>query len=326
MRAIRQTAFGGPEVLVLEEVPDLVPGPGQVRIDVQAAGVHLVDATIRSGESGGPFPLPELPMTPGREVAGTVDDVGDGVDPSWRGRSVVAHLGQANGGYASQALAPLAALIPLDKGVDPAEAVAMVGTGRTALGILEEAAVTPDDVVVVTAAAGGLGSLLVQAAVRSGATVVGAAGGPDKVAVVRSLGADVAVDYARVGWDAEVSSALGDSRVSVALDGVGGEIGRRSFELIAPGGRMVLYGFSSGAVMPLDATDLFARGVAVTAAIGPRMFARPGGIQALATEAVARLANDEWRPVVDHFALGEAAEAHRALVGRRTTGKVVLVP
>jgi NADPH:quinone reductase len=326
MRAIRQTAFGGPEVLVLREVPDLVAGPGVVRIDVRAAGVHLVDATIRSGRSGGPFPLPDLPMTPGREVAGTIDAVGDDVDPSWRGRSVVTHLGQANGGYASQAPAPVAGLIPLDEGVDPAEAVAMVGTGRTALGVLEEAALAPDDVVVVTAAAGGLGSLLVQAADRAGATVVGVAGGPEKVAVVRSLGADVAVDYRREGWDAEIVSALDHRRVSVVLDGVGGEIGRRSFELIAPGGRMVLFGFSSGAVMPLDATDLFARGVAITAAIGPRMFARPGGIQALAEEAVARLARGHWRPVVDRFPLGDAAEAHRALVGRRTTGKVVLIP
>src|SRR5687767_6893 len=117
MRAIVQRRFGGPEELVLEERPDLEPAPGQVRISVAAAGVHLLDTTIRSGESGGPFPLPELPMVPGREVAGTVDAVGDGVDRSWRGRQVVAHLGQASGGYASQAVAPVEALIGIPEGV-----------------------------------------------------------------------------------------------------------------------------------------------------------------------------------------------------------------
>ncbi len=195
MHAIRQHDFGGPDTLVLEEVPDLDPGEGQVRIAVEAAGVHLVDTTIRSGESGGPFPLPDLPMTPGREVAGRVDRIGSGVDPVWAGRRVVAHLGQASGGYAEQALAPVTALHALPDHVTAPAAVAMIGTGRTAMGILEVADLTADDVVLVTAAAGGLGSLLVQAAHGAGAVAVGLAGGPAKVDLVRDLGADVAVDY-----------------------------------------------------------------------------------------------------------------------------------
>lgn len=92
MRAIVQRSFGGPETLVVEEVPDLRPGPGQVRIAVAAAGVHLLDTTIREGRDGGPFPLPGLPMTPGREVAGVVDETGPDIDPTWLGRAVVAHL------------------------------------------------------------------------------------------------------------------------------------------------------------------------------------------------------------------------------------------
>ena len=138
-------------------------------------------------------------MTPGREVAGTVDAVGDGVDERWLGRPVVAHLGMASGGYAEQAIVPVDALIELRDGTDPTAAVAMVGTGRTALAVLEEAAVTADDVVVVTGAAGGLGALLVQAAHAAGARVVGLAGGDEKLALVRSLGADLAVDYRRDG-------------------------------------------------------------------------------------------------------------------------------
>src|ERR687888_2660669 len=100
MHAIRQHSFGPPSILVYEPVDDPVTGADQVRIAVTAAGVHLLDTTIRAGVSGGPFPLPSLPMTPGREVAGVVDEVGSAVDPVWLGRRVVAHLGQASGGDA----------------------------------------------------------------------------------------------------------------------------------------------------------------------------------------------------------------------------------
>jgi NADPH2:quinone reductase len=321
MKAIEQHRFGGPEVLELHELPDPEPPPGHVRIRVAAAGVHLLDTVLREGQTG-PFGVMELPAVPGREVAGVVDLLGPDVEPSWTGRHVVAHLGAASGGYAELAVGPVEALIPLGEGVDPAEAVAMVGTGRTALGILEEAAITADDVVLVTAAAGGLGTLLVQAAKAAGATVIGAAGGPAKVELVRSLGADVAVDYLSPAW----GEPLAEAGVTVALDGVGGSIGRTALELVQPGGRIVLFGHSSGEHVPLDASDLFTRGIAVTAAIGPRLFARPGGIAALSRAAVARLAEGSWRPVVDRFPLADAATAHRALVERRTTGKVVLVP
>jgi NADPH2:quinone reductase len=324
MRAIRQHRFGGPEVLRLEELPDLSPGTGQVRVAVAAAGVHLLDTTIRAGTAGGPFPLPDLPMTPGREVAGVVDDVGAGVDHTWLGRPVTAHLGAASGGYATQTLVAVEALIPLAEGTDPAAAVAMVGTGRTALGILDEARLGASDLVVVTAAAGGLGTLLVQAAADAGATVVGTAGGPDKVALVESLGADVAVDHRQPAWSDEVRARLDGSAATVALDGVGGAVGRAAFELIAPGGRLVMFGYSAGHPTALTAEDLFTRGVAVTAAVGPRMLARPGGIKGLAQEAVARLAAGAWRPIVQRFPLADAAAAHRALTGRTTTGKVVL--
>src|SRR5689334_25327713 len=116
MKAIRQHEFGGPGTLRLEEVADPVPGPGRVRIAVAAAGVHLLDTALRAGRGGGPFPLPALPMTPGREVAGTVDAVGTGVDDAWRGRAVVAHLGQASGGYARLAVADVTALHPVPDG------------------------------------------------------------------------------------------------------------------------------------------------------------------------------------------------------------------
>lgn len=310
---------------MVEEVPDLVPEAGQARIAVQAAGVHLLDTMLREGGTG-PFGVSELPMTPGREAAGTVDMVADDVDRTWIGRRVVVHLGAESGGYASQAVAPVGNMIPLSDGLDAANAVAMVGTGRTALGILEEAALDADDVVLVTAAAGGLGTLLVQAAAAVGCTVVGAAGGDSKLDLARSMGASIVADYLEDDWSDTVRTALGERRITVTLDGVGGTIGRTAFELIEPGGRMVLFGYTAGTPMPLETADLFARGVAVSAAIGPRLFARPGGIQRLAELAIERLEAGAWSPVVDRFPLADAADAHRALSDRRTTGKVVLIP
>jgi NADPH2:quinone reductase len=327
MHAIRLHAFGPAENLRYEEVLDPEPGPGQVRIAVAAAGVHLVDTTIRSGEARGPFPLPDLPAVPGREVAGAVDAVGDGVDPSWIGRRVVAHLGIASGGYAELALCAVESLHVLADGVDPAAAVAMIGTGRTTLAILEVAAIQPDDVVVITSAAGGIGTLAVQAALSSGASVVALAGGAEKVERVRALGAHVAVDYDRPDWVATVREVLGDRTGTVALDGVGGAAGRGAFELLGPGGRLVLFGWSSGKPVSFEVTELFERSLSVSAAIGPRIFQRPGGMRSLEIAALAALAEGRLVPVVGPpFRLADAAAAHRAMETRATYGKTVLIP
>src|SRR4051812_38340958 len=138
MRAVTQHEFGGPDVLRVEEVHDPQPAAGQVLVTVEAAGVHLVDTILRRGEIGGPFTLPELPAIPGREVAGTVD----AGDPEWIGRRVVAHLGIGShrGGYAERAVVDVGSLHELADGVDAASAVAMVGTGRTAMAVLDDAA------------------------------------------------------------------------------------------------------------------------------------------------------------------------------------------
>jgi NADPH2:quinone reductase len=326
MHAIRQHEFGPPETLIYDEVPDPVPADGQVRIAVEAAGVHLLDTTIRKGESGGPFPLPDLPMTPGREVAGRVDALGPGVDDHWLGRRVVAHLGMASGGYAELALAPVGALHELPDDLAADAAVAMIGTGRTTMGILEVAQATPDDVVLVTAAAGGIGSLLVQAAHNVGAVVVGVAGGPDKVERARKLGADVGVDYREPAWPEAVREALDGRDVTLALDGVGGEIGRGALELLGPGGRIVMFGWSSGKPLELSTGDLYARGITASAAVGPRIMQRPGGMRDLETQALAEAAAGRLVPSVARFALADAAQAHAALEGRETAGKTVLLP
>jgi len=318
--------FGPAENLVVDEVPDPEPGPDQVRVRVEAAGVHVLDTVIRSGADGGPFPLPDLPTVPGREVAGVVDAVGDGVDPAWVGRRVVAHLGMASGGYAEAALAPVTSLHTVPSGMGPEEAVAMIGTGRTTFGILEAAELRPSDVVLVTAAAGGLGSLLVQAARRTGAMVVGVAGGPHKVQVVRDLDADLALDYERPGWEERVRQALDGREVSVVLLAVGDDLGRGALSLLGDGGRVVAYGWSGGEPVHLT-HDQLARGMVEIGDLGRRIMGRPGGMRDLEELALGAAGWHEVHPLVGQvFRLEEAAAAHRAVEGRDTVGKTVLRP
>ncbi|MFJ3162382.1 zinc-binding dehydrogenase [Streptomyces kanasensis] len=332
MRAIRLHAFGPAENLVLEELPDPVPGPGQVRVAVAAAGVHLLDTALREGMTG-PFPAPaELPTVPGREVAGRVDAVGEGTDPAWLGRRVVAHLGTAPGGYAERAVVDAARLHVIPARLDEAEAVAMIGTGRTTMGIVQFTDLTPDDVVVVPAAAGGIGTLLVQYAKNAGAVVIGLAGGPAKVARVRANGADAAVDYTRPDWPSEVRAFLGDRRATVLYDSVGGDTGRTAVDLLGGGGRHIVFGWSGQGLHdggPLTFTDgeLADRGITSQQVLGRVMLDRAGGdVRTLETRALTEAATGRLRPAVQRFPLAAAAEAHRALETRRTTGKVVLVP
>jgi len=319
MHAIRQHEFGPPDVLRLEELPDPEPGTGRVRIAVAAAGVHLLDTSIRAGASGGPFPLPDLPMTPGREVAGVVDAVGEGVDPAWLGRRAVAHLGQASGGYATRAVREVAAVHEVPSALALPAAVAMIGTGRTALGVLDAAPPRPGDTVLILGAAGGLGALLVQAAKAAGATVVGAAGGRSKVWHVGELGADVAVDYDEPGW----AQAAGPA--TLVLDGVGGERGLAALGLLRDGGRIAVFGWSSGAPTALDEAELERRGITSVPILGARMMERPGGLRGLEEAALARAAAGGWSPLLNApYTLAEAARAHAALERRGTVGKVVL--
>ncbi|MER6274709.1 zinc-binding dehydrogenase [Streptomyces sp900105245] len=323
MHAVRLHAFGPAENLIHEEVADPVPGPGQVRVAVAAAGVHLLDAALREGHPG-PLPAPPvLPTVPGREIAGTVDALGAGTDAGWLGRRVVAHLGTVPGGYAELAVTAADRLHEIPEGLDPAAAVAMIGTGRTALGITGFAEPGPDDVVVVPAAAGGIGTLLVQYAKNAGATVVGLAGGADKTARVHANGADLAVDYTAPGWPAEVRARLAGRPATLVYDGVGGTVAEEAVALLGPGGRHLLFGWSAEGVGT-------GRGHVVDglteSVLGPRMLRRAGGLRALERRALDEAARGRLRPAVTRFPLAEAAAAHRALENRRTTGKVVLEP
>lgn len=330
MNAVRLHAFGPAENLSYEPTPLPVPAPGQLRIAVTAAGVHLLDTSLRRGVQGPPAPLPELPTIPGREVAGTVDALGPGTDPAWLGRTVVVHLGFTPGGYAEYAVADATRVHPVPPGLDTAEAVAMIGTGRTTLGILQFADLGPGSVALVPAAAGGIGTLLVQYAKNAGATVIALAGGPDKTALAAAAGADLALDYTRPDWADAVRTHHPDG-ATVLFDSVGGTIARTALDLLADGGQHLVFGWSGGPIPLTDAdrTALEARSVTTLNVLGPAMLQRAGGddpLRLLETRALAEAASGRLRPALRRYPLSEAATAHRDLENRATTGKVILEP
>jgi NADPH2:quinone reductase len=325
MHAVVLHAFGPAENLRYETVPDPVPGPGQVRIAVKAAGVHLVETMMRSGLVSQTLPpLPELPSIFGGEVAGTVESVGAGVDPGWIGREVVTSAGTP-GGYAELAVAELASVHRLPDALGPEAAVAMVVTGVTALQLLDVAKLTSRDVVLVTSAAGGIGRLLVQHARGLDAKVIGAAGGPTKVAAVRRLGADIAVDYNEPSWEKALTEKLGGRAVTVVLDGVGGDKARAAFELIADGGRYLTIGNASQQDFRPDPDRLTERGITAIDAL-MLLIGRPQERPRFEALALAAAGAGRLVPSVQTFPLSQAAAAHAALETRATTGKVVLIP
>ncbi|MFK0022911.1 zinc-binding dehydrogenase [Streptomyces sp. NPDC090798] len=326
MHAIRLHSFGPAENLTYEKTEDPEPGPGQVRIAVAAAGVHLLDAALRAGARGpAPAPTP-LPTIPGREVAGTVESLGAGVEGHWLGRPVVAHLGFAPGGYAELAVTDVDRLHEIPGNLDFAQAVAMIGTGRTTMGILRFAELGPGSVALIPAAAGGIGTLLVQYARHTGATVIGLAGGPEKVARVHENGADLAVDYKDADWPDRVRAHLGGKPVTVVFDGVGGDVARAAVGLLGPGGRHLVFGWSGEGIR--SGGPLLVEGVSEQV-LGPVMLRGAGGpdpVRTLELRALAEAAAGRLTPAVTRFPLAAAAAAHRALETRATLGKVVLEP
>ncbi|MFD3958631.1 MULTISPECIES: zinc-binding dehydrogenase [Streptomyces] len=333
MHAVRLHAFGPAENLTYERIEDPVPGPGQVRIAVEAAGVHLLDTALREGQTG-PYPAPaELPTVPGREVAGTVESVGEGTDPGWLGKRVVAHIGMAPGGYAELTVTEADKLHEVPGTLGAAEAVAMIGTGRTTLGILGFTDLGPDSVAVVTAAAGGIGTLLVQYAKNAGATVIALAGGPAKAARAEANGADLALDYTLPDWPDRARAFLDTHGLwaTVVFDSVGGATARSAVGLLGRGGQHIVYGWSGeglhdGRPLTFTPEELAERGITSGSVLGPRMIERGGGLRALETRALAEAAAGRLRPAVQRYPLAEAAAAHRALETRGTVGKVVLEP
>ena len=305
MRAIRFYEHGSPDVLRVAEVPKPDASPGQVSIEVTAAAVHFADILVRRGGPG--MPAVPLPFVPGFTVTGIA-----------AGRRVVAAV--ASGGYAERAAAAADAVVPIPDGLDDATALAAFGHGGAALGIVEAAGLRAGETVLITAAAGGVGNLMVQLAARAGASVIGAVGGPDKLAAVPS----VAVDYARDDWPDRVRELAPDG-VHAVLDTVGGPIAETAFGLLTPRtGRIVLAGLSGGAAPRLDSAAVLARGITVTGFASVLDGARERS--ARARHALDLAAAGELRPIAGAAVpLDAAAGLHRAVEARQTTGTSVLV-
>ncbi|MFI1400100.1 zinc-binding dehydrogenase [Streptomyces sp. NPDC020681] len=335
MRVAQVKEFGGPEALVTAEVPDPVAGPGSVVVDIAAIDTIFVETQIRAGAFSEHFPA-RTPYVPGGGIAGTVRAVGDGVDAAWTGRRVITSLG-FGGGYAEQAVAPAAKLVPVPDGLPLEVAAALVHDGVTAGALLESTGLGAGDQVLILGASGGMGTLLVQLAKAAGAKVVGVARGERKASLVRELGADAVVDAAAgtaVGtagdvsgddWTVRVRTALGPAGADVVLDGVGGEVGLAAFPLTADGGRFSAHGAPTGGFAPVDPSDAARRGIKLLGIADVQLSDEE--YVRLAARALEVAASGSLRPVIGAtFPLERAAEAHRAIEGRELVGKVLLRP
>ena len=320
MRAVRVDGFGEPDVLVLRDVDDPVPGAGQVLVDVRLAGVAYGDVIVRSGL----YPLP-LPWIPGLEVAGEVVAVGPDADESLLGKTVVATTAGQAGGYAERAVATAAYTFPVPDGLALDTALVVFQAGALARGLLSAMRLEAGDTVLITAAAGRVGSLLVQWAKAAGATVIGAASRA-KLYAVTGFGADHAVDYGASGWAEHVRELTGGRGATLVLDAVGGSVAASAFAATADGvGRIGLYGYASGSWPALDIQAIARRGLTLCGPLGMVIRKSDAEQRDDAEQALAAAACGGLRPRIHgRFPLEQAACAHRELEARRSVGAVVL--
>jgi NADPH:quinone reductase len=298
------TRFGGPEVLVPSEAPDPAAGPGEVVIDVAAADVLWVETMIRQGGGGEYFDV-TTPYVPGGAVAGRVRTVGDGVDPDWLGREVVAHTGQ-RGGYAEQVIVPAEGLSTVPAGLGLREAAALLHDGPTALALFEGTQIGRGDAVLVVGASGGLGIVSVQLARARGARVVAVARGARKLARIRELGVNAVIDSEAPDWVEQARVALGGEGADVILDNVGGRVGEAAF----------------AAIDPAEAAH---RGVTVRGVADVQLTG--ADLKRLTEQALAEAAAGRIKPVIGQtFPLAQAADAHTAIERRAVFGKTLLFP
>ncbi|MFF3357098.1 zinc-binding dehydrogenase [Streptomyces sp. NPDC002917] len=323
MRVALVRELGGPAVLVPAEMPDPVPGAGEVVIDVSHVDTLFVETQIRSGAFSDYFPV-RPPYVPGGGIAGTVRMVGEGGDAGWAGRRVIAFVG-FTGGYAEQATASADHLVPVPDGLGLREAAALAHDGVTAAALMEATAPGPGERVLILGASGGMGTLLVQLTHAAGAHVVAVARGDRKTALVRELGADDVIDGADAGWVEQARTALAAAGgpADVVLDGVGGAMGAAAFTLTADGGRFSAHGAPTGGFAPIDPQEAARRGITLRG-IGDVQLTDAEYVR-LAGHALGEAAAGRLRPVIGHvYPLEQAAEAHTAIEERGLLGKVLL--
>ncbi|HXN56690.1 MAG TPA: quinone oxidoreductase [Myxococcales bacterium] len=322
MRAIRAEKQGGPEVMQLVDVATPKPGAGQVLIRVEAAGVNFIDIYQRSGV----YVVP-LPLSMGLEGAGTIEELGGGVEGLKTGMRVAwAHV---QGSYATHLVAPAEKLVAVPEGVSPQLAAAIMLQGSTAHYLVNDTfPLQAGQTCLVHAAAGGVGLILCQLAKKKGARIIGTVGNEEKAALARGAGADELVIYARQDFEAEARRITGGKGVDVVYDSVGKDTWERSLRSLRPRGMMVLFGQSSGAVPPINPQLLNQH--------GSLFFTRPSLVHYTATRAeLLGRATALFGLIRDGklsvrigatVPLAQAAQAHEMLAARKTTGKVLLQP
>jgi NADPH:quinone reductase-like Zn-dependent oxidoreductase len=332
MRAVVITRHGGPKVLEVQERPDPIPRPGEVRIDVAAAGVNFADVMARMGL----YPdAPKPPCVIGYEVAGTVLELGEGVRGLTPGQRVVA--GTKFGGYASQVAVPAGDVVPLPDALSFEQGAAIPVNYATAwAGLIGYGALQPGERVLIHSAGGGVGIAAMQIAKRGGAEIYGTAS-PGKHERIRELGCDRPLDYTKAGWDRDLPG------FDVILDAIAGRSFRRSYSLLRPGGRLVAFGASAlvtgqrrnlvGAVrtiVRMPRFNLIKQMSESKAVIGLNMLTLwkdRGTLEPWIAPLREMLDDGTIQPIVAaDFSFEEAGAAHTMIAERRNVGKVVLVP
>jgi len=322
MKAIRVHAPGGPEALRYEEIERPVPGPGQVLVKIEAAGLNFIDVYQRNGH----YKVP-VPFTLGQEAAGTVAAVGVGVAEPKVGDRVA--YPTVLGAYAEYAVVPADRVVRLPDGVSAKQGAAAMLQGLTAHYLATSTyPLKPEDACLVHAAAGGVGLLLCQIAKLRGGRVLGTVSTREKAALARGAGADEVILYTEQDFETEVKRLTSGAGLQVIYDSVGKTTFEKSLNCLAPRGIMVLYGQSSGPVGLFDPQVLNQKGsLFLTRPTIVHYIATRAELLARAGEVLGWIKSGRLKVRIDReLPLAQAAEAHRLLEGRQTTGKVLLIP
>src|ERR1700704_455927 len=322
MKAVRVHTPGGPDALRLDDVPEPTPGPGQAVVKIAAAGVNFIDVYFRTGAYKAP-----LPLTPGVEGAGTVTAVGPGVSGVKVGDRV-AWTGVI-GSYAQMLAVPSDRLVTLPDKLTFKDGAAAMLQGLTAHYLVTSTwPLKKGETALVQAAAGGMGLLLCQMAKMRGATVIGTVSTEEKAALAKAAGADHVILYTKQDFEPEVKRITGGRGVDVVYDGVGATTFDKGLSCLRPRGYMILFGAASGPVPPLDLQVLNVRGSLFLQrpSLNHHIAAREELLQR-AGEVLGWIKDGKIKLRIEHqFPLAQAAEAHKALEGRKTTGKILLIP
>jgi NADPH:quinone reductase len=322
MKAVRVHNYGGPEVLTLENIPVPEPKPGEARVKIEASGVNFIDIYHRTGL----YPL-NTPFTLGMEGAGVVVAVGEGVTEVKNGDRVA--YAMISGSYAEYATVPAVKLAPVPSDLDSKAAAALMLQGMTAHYLTHSTyPLSRGETALVHAAAGGVGLLLVQIAKMCGARVIGTVSTEDKAQLAKQAGADEVILYTQADFSAETKRLTADAGVDVVYDSVGATTFEKSLDCLRPRGYLALFGQSSGPVAPVDPAKLAGKGsLFLTRPSLPHYISNRAELLKRAGDLFNWTASGELKLRIDKtFSLTEAAEAHRLLESRKTTGKVVLVP